>query len=254
MKLAAIYNVFDGVELLKGSMNCLKDHVDHFILVVQSVSNYGEPFDGFEKLDFSEFQTSEKLVVIVRYEPELHARNAGMENETRKRNIGIDMARELECTHFMHVDCDEYYKNFEMMKQEFISSGCDGSVCQMMTYFARPTFRLELPDNYFVPFIHELKPHTYSGFVPYKYYVDPTRRIHGVEKIHHMSHMMHHFSYVRNDISLKIRNSSARDNILKSNLLEQYWSKELHENPEGFFIDGFHQKITVVENLFGINI
>jgi hypothetical protein len=41
MKLAAIYNAWDGVELLKGSMNCLKDGVDIFIVIYQDVSNYG---------------------------------------------------------------------------------------------------------------------------------------------------------------------------------------------------------------------
>lgn len=254
MKLAAIYNVFDGVELLKGSMKCLHGHVDHFIIVVQNVSNYGEHFNGFDDLDLDEFKINDSTVMIVRFTPEIHASEPGMKNETLKRNIGIDMARTLGCTHFMHVDCDEYYQNFDMMKEEFIQSGCDASVCQILTYFSKPIFRFELPDNYFVPFIHELKSHTYAGFVPYKYYVDPTRRISGADKIHMMSHMMHHFSYVRKDISMKVRNSSARSNILKSNLLEQYWSKELQQDPEGYFVDGFNQKITVVENIFGIDV
>ena len=44
MKLAAIYNVWDGVELLRGSMESVKDGVDLFIIVYQNVSNIGEVF------------------------------------------------------------------------------------------------------------------------------------------------------------------------------------------------------------------
>ena len=45
MKLAAIYNVWDGEEHLLGSMKCLTGHIDLFIIVFQRVSNFGEPFD-----------------------------------------------------------------------------------------------------------------------------------------------------------------------------------------------------------------
>jgi hypothetical protein len=62
---------------------------------------------------------------------------------------------------------------------------------------------------------------------------------------------MHHFSYVRKNIERKINNSSARANILKSKLLEDY------NNPEvgpGFYVQDFKQRLIEVPNYFNINI
>jgi hypothetical protein len=245
-KLAAIYNVFDGVELLKGSMNTLKDHVDVFVLVVQDVSNYGETFDGFKDLDLSEFNT-----VVIHYNPDV--RRPGHKNEAAKRNLGIQEARNLDCSHFIQMDCDEYFQDFGAAKQAYLDAGFPGSVCPILTYFKRPEFRLKKFDNYYVPFIHQLHSDTITGASSYPYYVDPTRRINQLEVVL-MDHPMHHFSWIRKDIAMKVRNSSAKHNIEKSKLLEDYWSKDLEVNPEGFFLKDFDQKVTVVENIFGIDL
>ncbi len=45
MKLAAIYNVWDGVELLKHSIASIKQDVDLIIIVYQDISNFGEEFN-----------------------------------------------------------------------------------------------------------------------------------------------------------------------------------------------------------------
>jgi len=52
MKLAAIYNVWDGVELLHGSIECIKDHVNQIIIVWQNVSNIGEIYDPMPEMEF----------------------------------------------------------------------------------------------------------------------------------------------------------------------------------------------------------
>jgi len=64
MKLAAIYNLWDGEELLLGSMKCLKDHVDLFIIVWQEVSNFGEPHNPLDNLNFAGFP-----IALVKYNP-----------------------------------------------------------------------------------------------------------------------------------------------------------------------------------------
>lgn len=249
MKLAAIYNVWDGVELLHGSMNCLRDHVDQFIIVYQDISNYGEQYDplpDLQLLDFSPFDLH-----IIKYMPQTIG--IGFKNEINKRNAGLNAAMELGCTHFMHIDCDEYYEDFGKAKQQYISSGKSGSVCRLYTYFKHPTWRLEKPDNYFVPLIHELKPHTVAGAGNYPFYVDPTRKINELN-VAEIPSFMHHFSYVRKDIDRKVRNSSARANIEKSQLLKDYHSKELEAFPEGFYIKDFYQKLVIVPNNFNIQL
>jgi hypothetical protein len=242
MKLAAIYNLWDGVELLRGSMKCMDSEVDLFIIQYQNISNFGESYSPLP-LDLTGIKTP---VILSEYFPVTIP--CGAKNETRKRNHGLYIASVANCTHFLHVDCDEYYKDFAKAKQEYINSGKSGSVCKIYTYFKKPTIRFENEDNYFVPFIHELKRETTSGVSQYPFYVDPTRRINQTD-IAVLDIHMHHFSYVRNDIERKIRNSSAKSNIEKSGLLNEYNS----EVGNGSIIKGYHnQKLIEVENYFGI--
>lgn len=253
MKLAAIYNIFDGVELLKGSMQCLAGHVDMFILVVQKTSNFGDEFDGFDQLDFSEFDQG--TICIIRYEPINFGPGykQGAWNEIKKRQIGIDMAKSSGCTHFLCLDCDEYHQDFGGAVQEYLATGADGSVCPLFSYFSKPIYRTEFLDNYYVPFIHKLHSWTDTGVEKYPFYVDPTRRI-NTNDVVKLQHVMHHFTWIRKDIAMKVRNSTARQNILKSNLLEDYWSKELESDPEGYLVQGLGQRLTVVDNIFNIQV
>lgn len=243
MKLAAIYNVWDGVELLEGSMGCLKDHVDLFIIVWQDVSNFGEYYSPL-----SEIPTG-KNIILHKYNPK---RKNGFENEISKRQLGIDIAKQHNCTHFLSIDCDEYYEDFGKSKQEFINSGYKGSVCKIFTYFKHPTFRFETPDGYYVPFIHELRPDTLTGCKRYPFYCDPTRKINQSDVIE-VDCFMHHFSWVRNDIERKARNSSAKKNIERGTILRDFFSPNLENNIEGFYIKDFDKRLILVEDKFRIS-
>lgn len=243
MKLAAIYNVWDGVELLKGSMNCLKNSVDIFIIIYQDVSNFGEHYNPLPEMDLQGFN-----YILKKHTPYALV---GSFNEIIKRNSGLDIAKKEGCTHFVHMDCDEYYTDFAKAKTQYIDSGKNGSVCKLYTYFKKPTWRFEHPDNYYVPFIHKLFPETKAGNKKYPFYVDPTRRINETDVIE-IPTLMHHFSWVRNNIERKARNSSSKNNIAKSILMETYFSQELENNPEGYYVKDYGNKITVVENLFSI--
>lgn len=241
-KLAAIFNVWDGVETLRTSMLSMKNKVDVFIIVFQNVSNFGEYYAPLSDMDMRGFDYVLKL-----YKPEI---GNGFKNETAKRNLGLQTARELECTHFLFADCDEIYENFDKGFNEFMESGKEGSACQIYTYFKSPTLRFENFDNYFVPFIHKLNPDTMAGTGEYPFYVDPTRKV-NCKDVCMISEPMHHFSYVRKDIRRKIRNSSARANIEKSNLLNDYNNSEVGP---GFYVADFRQRLISVENIFNIDL
>jgi len=246
MKICGIYNAFDSIELLKGSMECLKNDVDLFIIIYQTESNYGEKYNPLDDFDFTKYTNT----ICHLYTP--IRERGGAWNETRKRNIGLDIAREHGCTHFLHLDCDEYYQNFAEAKQKFIDSKAKGSVCKILTYFKKPTLRLESPDNYYVPFIHKLYTNTNSGYqnqIIFPFYADPTRLI-NEENVVLLDVFMHHFSWIRNDIERKVRNSSAKSNIERSNLLEDYYSEE---TKAGTFLVDYNQKLIEVENIFNFN-
>lgn len=257
MKLAAIYNLWDGIELLEGSLKTIMEHVDVFIFVYQKKSNFGEDYDP-EK----EIMAATKILLqrskggfihsYFIFDPTIWE---GSTNEKKKRNIGLDIARENECTHFFHIDCDEYFEDFSALKKEYEASGHAGSVCPIYTYFKHPTWRLENLDGYFVPFIHELHEDTKAGMSSYPFYCDPTRVI-NCSSVVKLSQPMHHFSWVRKDIQRKARNSSAKafGNKLQG-LLQDHSILQNDLQAEGYAIkDMGSQKLKIVPNLFGISI
>jgi hypothetical protein len=166
------------------------------------------------------------------------------------------MATKLGCTHFIHLDCDEYWEDFESAKQQYINSGALSSVAQMWTYFKKPTLRLVSPEGYFVPFITKIEKGIAVGNYTYPFYCDPTRKpgfpvfksIYSKFNTIVIDQKMHHFSYVRKDIQRKIRNSSAKRNLEKSTVLDDY-NKEL---AEGSYVNYYNQKLIEVENYFNI--
>ncbi len=242
-KLAAIYNTFDGIELLNGSIRCIEKHVDLLIFINQQVSNFGEKYWGFDENPIK----CDIPFIFYKYDPHSYQ---GFYNETVKRNIGIKLAREAGCSHFFHIDVDEYYDDFASAKQQYIDSGKSGSACKIFTYFKRPTLRFETEDGYYVPFIHELKPETSAGALQYPYHVDPTRRINETD-VALLDVHMHHFSWVRKDIERKARNSSARKNISRGTIMEDYKNQDVGP---GFYVRDFDKKLIEVPNQFNINI
>jgi hypothetical protein len=241
MKLAAIYNVWDGAELLNGSIDQIAQHVDVIIIVYQTISNFGEQYNPLD--DFKIIYPDKTILIY--FEPQ---QNCGFPNECLKRNIGIKKAIELNCTHFLHMDCDEYYLNFGNAKQQFIDSGANGSVCKIITYFKKPIYRFETEDGYFVPFIHKLNSNTIAGAKHYPFYVDPTRKI-NEQNVIELDVVMQHYSWVRKDIYRKANNSSAKFNIEKGTMLLDY------NNPNcgpGFYVTDYDKKLTLVDNYFNI--
>lgn len=250
IKLAAIYNLWDSEELLIGSMRSIKEGVDLFIIVYQEISNFGEQYNPLDHLPVEEMDR-EFQIVWLKFDPlVIH----GMQNEIRKRNTGINVARNLDCTHFILMDCDEYYMpgDFFKAKMMFLASGKEGSVLSLYTYFKNAELRQENVDSYFVPFIHKLNHYTTAGCPTYEFYVDPTRRVSigrddGVTPVVHLFAIMHHYSWVRRDIERKARNSSAKRNIEKSTLMADWETAQ-----EGSIVNGGN-KLIKVPDYFGIN-
>ena len=240
-KTAAIYNVFDGTELLTSSMLSVKSGVDVYIIVYQNISNFGEYFNSLEVVDLSGFN-----YVLIEYTPNIIS---GAINEIEKRNLGIQKALELECTHFLHLDTDELYKDFDLAKQLYLDSGFEGSVCSILTYFKHPTLCFDSLDGYYVPFIHKLTPNTTAGNANYPYYVDPTRRI-NCENVTLLPITMHHFSWVRKNIEQKCRNSSAKHNIERGTMLQSYYDINCKE---GFYVKDYEKTLIKVADCFNLN-
>lgn len=252
VKLAAIYNVWDGVELLKGSMESVVNGVDLFVIVWQHTSNYGEEFNPRPWIPAHIYRTNESgdEVPIYFVEHRSQSRNPRKE-ETTKRSVGLHVAIECGATHFLHMDCDEFYTDFVKLKQRVLDLDLDGSVCQLQTYFKKPTLQLQGFDNYYVPFIHKIQPGIDIGVGIYPFYVDPTRKVKMDQNARvDVVGVMHHFSYVRADIERKARNSTAAGNIAKSQLLKQYHNPDT--GPGTKIVDFQNKELVEVPDIFRI--
>lgn len=248
MKLAAIYNCWsDGLDLLPYSVDNILPVVDEVIIVWSHHSNRGE---------YKEFiydPTSPK-VKMVQWEPvkslTIH------ENETTKRNVGIDKARDSKCTHFLIMDSDEFYiqEEVEKEKEKFEGNKINGLVCRTKVLFKKPT--LMVNDHTLVPFIQRLANFSAVGSFrdyPFAYdwagnaHIDPTRRPNHTSGIKLSDIYMWHASWVRSDYNLKIENSAARNNLKVSSIY-----RDLENAKEGHYNEFYRSHLVTCDNIFNI--
>lgn len=253
MKIAAIYCVWlDDIELLRHSINNIRPVVDEVIIVYSEKSNYGE---GSRWVPFVDAN------IKVNYEPNLNL--PAQTNETTKRNIGIQKARELGFTHFVMMDADEFYDQNEFEEAKRTIDLKHGLVCRSKVYFREPTLTIGY-DTTLVPFIHKLTPNikcTFNREYPFAWTsedgkpftnkkqirIDPTRSYNLNTGVFWSDVTMHHMSWVRSDVRRKIRNSTAKHNIERSSIVQDY----LNAKP-GYFCQFYNKELTSCPNVFGI--
>lgn len=252
MKLAAIYNTFDGEELLEGSIAQIADEVDEILIVYQLESNIGEHYPEL-LTTLAKIKELWPKIRLRKYAPDLELPAAT--NERQKRQIGLDWALRLQCTHFLFLDNDEYYERdaFALAKALLENGNYDASACRLYTYYRQPTYRLEPIENYWVPFICRLKLGLKAGS-RFPARVDPTRGVSSIERCYLFVEgelVMHHYSYVRKDIGRKLRNSSA---AFRFNSIPQLASRFGSWQPGMPMINYRNHGIIEVPNLFSIAI
>lgn len=243
MTCVAIFQCWDDWALLRHSVDNIRPLVEGIIIIGSTKSNYGEHSDIPD-----EWRNDELFL----REPHFHI---PMHSETDKRNYGLEIARKQGYTHFLSIDADEFYEHEPFLKAKGMFHGeLKGLVCKCQTYF-RNNLTMGL-DSTLVPFIHEVTTtirhefnrryqHAWEGK---QILIDPTRSFNinsGVEKI---DLVMHHYSWVRADLEKKIRNSTARANLQRSNILNQ-----LVYPKAGDFIDFYQRSLTPAVVDFKIN-
>lgn len=230
IKIAALYSVFDGEEFLESSINQIRHHVDGVFCFYQTKGYGGQVYTGGKE----EVQRLMDLKLI-------NGSIQSEHNEKQKRINMVEFVRLLGYTHFIFIDCDEFYHSEEFAKAKKEAIKHKATVCKMQTYFKKPNWTIGI-DNYFVPFICKISSLQY-GIKWFNFIVDPTR--HTKEKPIEVNITMHHYSWVRKDIERKINNSNARYNILKSDLIQDYnnaelgtiikhWNKPIYETQDKF--------------------
>jgi len=212
MKIGVSYNLFDGEELLEGSIRCIRDEVDYISVVYQTVSNFGNPCDDGLVPLLEKLQSDGLVDELFEYRPKLN--KGGHYNELTKRNIGVSLSLGQKCSHHMSMDSDEYYllDEFKYMKKTIEEGNYDSSACRLQTYYKDSMYRLDPPEDYYVSLLYKINYNSNYQFgdrLPVL--VDPTRCMEpGNCKIFDRDEIeMHHLSYIRKDIRRKLQNSSA---------------------------------------------
>lgn len=257
MKLGAAYNIFDGEELLEGSIKSIRSCVDVVIVVYQTLSNWG---NTNEKLQDTLITLQNKKLIdeLILYNPQLNGTHPHF-NETNKRRKGYMACLKHSCTHFLLMDCDEYYfkKDFNNVKEIIKNENYSGSACQIATYYHKPEYLIQPHYTYFVPFIHECQEAMKIGIAQDRYPVpaDPTRKCSSINKfwiIGREKLEMQHYSYVRNNIAKKLYNSSAKFNFndIRTHI-DKFNSFKIGD--ELIYFSKYHT-IKEVENYFKIKI
>lgn len=247
MKLAAVFIVWHDWDLLHYAVENIRPLVDEVIIIGSTRSNHGE---------LSEIPKQWHNRELFIREPRFHV---PMHSETDKRNYGLGIARDHGNTHFIMMDSDEFYKPDEFLKakERFSNPFLNGLVCPVVVYFKSPSLCLGR-DITLVPHIHKLTKtihHEFNRHYPFAWSgkqirIDPTRSLSitsGVEYTEEIE--MHHYSWVRKDYALKIRNSTARANIEKSTLREDYAAAD-----KGVYCKYYQAVLTECPNYFGIEI
>jgi len=217
MRLGISYNLFDGEELLEGSIKQIRQQVDYISVVYQTTSNFGNPCNSNLVPLLTRLKSEGLVDELFEYLPKIN--KGGHYNEIQKRNIGLSLSQGAGCTHHMSMDSDEYYlsSEFENLKKIMTEGDYDSSYCQMQTYYKSWEYSLDPAETYYVSLIFKIK--NDSSFVlmaPSPVLVDPTRRMAHSEKsivLERKDIQMHHGSYIRNNIRGKLTNSSASVNF-----------------------------------------
>jgi len=215
MRLGIAYNMFDSLELLEASIDTVSSVADFICVVYQEVSNFGELMSDRDRRFLEELNASGKVDLFYEYEPDVG--RGGHMNELVKRNLGKNLCCDNGCTHFMSMDTDEFYDptQLQFAYDTIVDGSYESCAFKMMTYWKTSKFVLDPPEQYYVSGIYTLDEREFSMRHRWPVPVDPTRRLDvGRLRIFERSEIqMHHMSYCRSDLRLKLRNSSASVNF-----------------------------------------
>jgi hypothetical protein len=224
VKIGISYPLFDGEELLQRSIEVLREGgVEHVNVLWQKISYFGQPAsEGIE--DLLNDLVRGKLIDDLRlYTPKysgepafsLYTTKFAKMDENAKRNMGLEIARQAGCSHFLPVDADEFYfpHEFQGAAQFVDKYNVDYSVVSIQPYHLKPTHALlSRNDSLKVPFLMNIQKWP-DAWLEYgalafgeTYNTDPTRRINLKPHTHTLHYfpedqiMMHHMRTVRKNL------------------------------------------------------
>jgi hypothetical protein len=231
---------FEGLEHIKNITYEIRPLVDTIVVCLQQTSYLGEPIDDEDVKAAEQLKDLGYIDDIIWFVPEDFHESEGPAGprmiETDKRNFILDYLEFFaHCSHSLVIDSDEFYDYSDFAKAKNIISENENIVityCQYINYYRDYQHTMVWPFLSYVPFITESKYRFDFKHGMFDKASDPTRRYFIPD--HKSFHIfpfnlvkMHHLSWIRLDISKKIKSWSAQkyfENVkgLKDAILDRY--------------------------------
>lgn len=231
---------FEGLEHVKNITYELRTLCDVIVICLQKYSYHG---DKIEQVDIDEANKLKEYGFvddIIWFEPKDKHTDEPVAGprliETDKRNFILDYLENNGCSHSLVIDSDEFYDHddFENAKNFINTSETRVTYCQYINYYRDYRHLLVWPFLCYVPFITESCFRFKFKSPDFNKPSDPTRRYY--IRDHNCTSFyifpfdvvkMHHLSWIRKDISKKIKSWSAKNYFkdfdkLKEMMLERY--------------------------------
>lgn len=216
MKLAVVYNLFDGVELLEHAVAQVRGHVDCVAVHYQQWNWYGQPAPEQIEPILSRLKNHKIIDEYFAFNgnkpPTARDWNQAKSWESQKRTESRRWVANKGFTHYLECDVDEFYVSQEFLEaKELIEyHNYDTTSCDIQSYILSPTLAKVDAEDVKVPFICKLNDKHKAGNFPAR--VDPTRIAAGVGQSHHHFEpnalIMHHMETIRKNLLLKYESTS----------------------------------------------
>ena len=216
-KICYNINAFDASELIETVLTEIRDQIDCVNAIWQKNSYCGNKMDV---IDIDEIHRLHKLKLIdnlIEFTGDF--RKPHREQETDKRNMGIQWAKEKGYSHVISADADELYDKdqFRYAKEVINKNGWPITYWSYINYYKDFEHYLVYPFRPLVPGIHSTYfTYTFNGPAPGP--TDPTRRILnpmniGTYVFKDEEIRMCHAAWIRKNIRKKLENWSAKDHF-----------------------------------------
>lgn len=216
-KLAWTINSFDASELLETSISSIRDQVDYVVAYYQKLSYCGNKMDPEDMEELHRLKGLGLIDELIEFKGDMSKPHR--EQETDKRNMGINMMRERGFSHILNTDADEIYdpEQFREVKKQINEKGWPITYWSYVNYFKDFEHYLVYPFRPLVNGIHSTYfTYTFNTSAPGP--TDPTRRIYnpmnlGTYVFPDEIVRMAHAGWIRKDIRKKLENWSAKDHF-----------------------------------------
>lgn len=221
MKLGISYNLFDGEELLERSIYYIRPHVSYISVVYQTTSFYGTECSKELLPTLNDLLNKGYIDDIIEYKGNSildEDESLAHIQQVEKRNIGLELSKKNDCNYHMAFDADEFYipEEFSRMKEILLETDEPACALQHRQYYKDAIYTIVPPEQEYIIGIFKIADRTKFVYkAPCPVPVDPSRKPNWGEFIILPRHMieMHHMSFVRKNIRIKLETSIAKKNI-----------------------------------------